>query len=98
MSWPLSHTAEGYAYAADRIAELPRRTLEAAAIGWKAELREAGELRGRGFNVRRVSRDALADFVTEHAMSERGRSTNGGHELFVDPDGHTLVPFGPEHA
>lgn len=98
MSWPLSHTAEGYAYAANRIAELPRRTLQDAAIGWKRGLKEAGELKWRGFNVRRVPHDALVDFVTEHALSDRGRCTNGGWELYVDPDGYILVPFSPEET
>ena len=96
MAWPLSHTAEAYAYAGARIRELPRRQLQDAAISWKDVLREAGELTGRGFNVRRVPLAILVDFVSEQALSERGSCSNGGWELYVDPEGFITVPFGPE--
>lgn len=96
MPWSLSHTPDAYQYADARLRELPRRALQDAAIGWKAELRERGELKGRGFNVRTVPFDVLADFVEEHALGEHGRCTNGGHELYVDPDGFITVPFGPD--
>jgi hypothetical protein len=96
MSWSLSHTVDAYAYADARLRELPRRALQDAAMAWKSELREAGELRGRGFNVRRVPIDILADFVSENALSERGRCSNGGRALYVDPEGWVTVPFGPD--
>ena len=67
MAWSLSHTIEAYAYADARLRELPRRQLQDAAMAWKAELRESGELKGRGFNVRRVPYDALADWVSDQA-------------------------------
>jgi hypothetical protein len=93
MSWPLSHTDEAYAAADRNLRKLPRRKLQDAAMGWKAELRELGELRGRGLNVRRVPFDILADFVSEHALGEYGRCSNGGWELYVSPDGWARVPF-----
>lgn len=95
MAWSISHTDEAIQYAADQIQKLPRRKLQEAAIGWKAELRERGQLRGRGFNVRRIPRDILADFLTDHAL-ELGRCSTGGHSLYVDPEGWITVPFGPE--
>lgn len=96
MSWPLSHTADAYEYASYALRALSRRKLQDAAIGWKAELRKRGELSGYGFNVRTVPFDSLADFVEEHALGEYGRCSNGGHELYVDPDGFITVPFGPD--
>lgn len=92
MAWPLSHTVEAYQYASDRIAELPRRTLESVAADWKRKL---GVPRSR-FSVRKLDRETLIGFVQEHALSERGTSTNGGHALNVDFEGFVTVPFGPE--
>lgn len=95
MSWSISHTDEGLAYADAALRALPRRKLQDAAIGWKAELREIGEP-VPNFNVRRIPIDALADFVAEHALGEHGRCSNGGHDLYVDPEGWITVPFGPQ--
>lgn len=96
MAWSLSHTSKALAYAADRIAALPLRTLRECAVGWKNDLRGAGALKGRGFNVRKLDRDALVAFVTEHALGDHGSTTNGGGRLYVDPDGYVTVPFGPD--
>ena len=96
MAWPISHTSEALAYAADRIAGLPLRTLRECAVGWKRDVREAGALRGRGFNVRKLDRDALIAFVQEHALGDRGSCMNGGGRLYCDPDGYVTVPFGPD--
>jgi hypothetical protein len=96
MAWSISHTTEALVYADAQIRALPASKLREAAIGWKSELRESGELRGRGFNVRKLPVDALADFVAEHALGERGRCSSGGWELYVDPDGFITVPFGPD--
>lgn len=101
MAWGLSHTAEAYQYAAERIAELTRRKLQDAAIGWKAALREYAAEQGEPaprftFDVRKLPRDILVDFVVEHALGEHGSCSNGGWELYVDPEGWITVPFGPE--
>ena len=93
MSWPLSHTADGLAHAARMIDTLPVKSLREAAVGWKADMRERGTLRGRGFNVKRLAREDLVAWVTEQALGEHGRCSNGGQYLYVDPEGWITVPL-----
>lgn len=93
MAWGLSHTVEAYEYADAQIRKLPRRVLEDCARAWRDEL----ELPRRGFNPRKWDRDTLADWVSEKALDpDLGSCSNGGWALYVDPEGWTTVPFGPE--
>ena len=68
MAWGLSHTAEAYANADANIRRLPLRTLRDCAISWKQYLRAEG-LKPYNFNVRKLDRESLADYVSEHALS-----------------------------
>lgn len=95
MAWSLSHTPEAYANADANIRRLPKRTLEQCAIAWKRELRIWGEV-VPNFNARKLADDTLADFVSECAMGKYGACSNGGHELYVDPEGFTTVSFDDE--
>jgi hypothetical protein len=93
MAWPISHTVEAIHNAANNIAKLPRKQLEIAAVSWKKELRQRG-IKAPRFNVRKLDRESLSNFVTECALSEFGSCTNGGFQLYVDAEGWIQVPFG----
>lgn len=97
MSWSLSHTQEAYAAADTNLRKLPKCKLIEAARGWLDEERERAREEGgcvpRRINWRKVPTDAIADYVSERALGEGGRCSNGGHELYVDPEGWITVPF-----
>lgn len=92
MTWPISHTDEGLHNVTANIAKLPRKQLEIAAVSWKKVLRENG-VKAPRFNVRRLPLESLRNFVTECALGQFGRCTNGGWNLYVDAEGWIQVPF-----
>jgi hypothetical protein len=84
MSWEWCHSNEAYSFTYDELHKLPHSWLVNIAKRWRDHLViELPE------SYLKHSDSQLADWIWEHASSyEHGRNcSNGGHELYLDPDG-----------
>ena len=94
--WEWSHTQEAYAFAEEQLRNLPRRELLALVSEWNYHFRENSKRKLCLKFARKLPDDILADWIWEQASSwEHGRTcSNGGHELYLDPQGYRTVDLG----
>lgn len=104
MAWSWSHSNEAYAYAQQKVQELPLEILQIIYAEWIAHRPDEGpeHFNQRAYKkalreAKKLPGDVLADFIWEKA-EERATCTNGGWEAWVCPFGcgPHMVPFGPE--
>ena len=90
--WSWSHTDEAYAYARERLNALPRDELIEIAATWVIEmLKKSKPVALTDLDL--VLDSELAAYIWSYASSfECGRNcSDGGHELWLDPDGCHIV-------
>ncbi len=110
MAWSWSHTGEAYAFAYERLSELPTDELAVIFAEWRAAEIGGGIVDANEFSQRRYERalkfattgpndtmpgEWVADWIWNKA-EEHCTCDNGGFNAWVCPYGCHTVPFGPD--